>query len=153
MKFNSQAWQYSYPGFMCDVVTQRGTSMSGDTLMIEPVASSMFFHFFVLRIYHSHPLQKEEDDDVYTDDALLDQDILRYSLVIARDQTPEQIDKNNPKFTHRVVAKWLIKNNSKYKALYKEKDLTDSEKIGNTQRRVKNRLRDLEVLGLLKQHG
>ena len=60
MKFNSQAWQYSYPGFMCDVVTQRGTSMSGDTLMIEPVASSMFFHFFVLRIYHSLPLQKEE---------------------------------------------------------------------------------------------
>ncbi|MGB6534258.1 MAG: hypothetical protein WBF33_39775 [Candidatus Nitrosopolaris sp.] len=97
--------------------------------------------------------QKEEDDDIYTDDALLDQDILRYSLVIARDQTPEQIDKDNPKFTHRVVAKWLIKNNSEYIALYKGKDLTDSEKIGNTQRRVKNRLKDLEVLGLVKQHG
>jgi hypothetical protein len=97
--------------------------------------------------------QKEKDEDIYTDDALLDQDILRYSLVIAKDQTPEQIDKGNPKFIHRDVGKWLIKNNSEYITLYKEKDRTDSEKIENTQKRVKNRLKDLEVLDLVKQHG
>jgi hypothetical protein len=97
--------------------------------------------------------QKEEDEDIYTDNALLDQDILSYSLVIAKDQTTEQINKDNPKFTHRDIGKWLIKNNSEYIALYKGKDRTDSEKIDNTQRRVKNRLKDLEVLGLVKQHG
>jgi hypothetical protein len=95
--------------------------------------------------------EKGEDNDIYTDDALLAQDILRYSLVIARDQTPEQVDKDNPKFTHRVVAKWLIKNNSEFITLYEGKDRTDSDKIENTQKHVKSRLKDLEVLGLVKQ--
>jgi hypothetical protein len=88
-----------------------------------------------------------------TSNALLDQDILRFSLVITKDRTPDQIDKDSPNFTHRDLAKWLIKNYSEFIALYKGRDVKDDYKIENTQRRVKNRLKDLEILGLVKQHG
>jgi hypothetical protein len=97
--------------------------------------------------------QKNPNNDTYTDNALLDQDILRYSLVIAKDQTPEQIDKDGPNFTHRKLAKWLIKNNSEFVTLYKGRDITDSSKIENTQKRVKNRLKDLEQLGLVNHRN
>ncbi|MGB6531085.1 MAG: hypothetical protein WBF33_23505 [Candidatus Nitrosopolaris sp.] len=83
---------------------------------------------------------------------LLDQDILRFSLVITKDRTPDQINKDSPNFTHRDIAKWLIKNNSGFITLYEGKNKTDSEKIENTQRRVKDRLKELEQLGLIK-HG
>lgn len=94
--------------------------------------------------------QKNSDD---TNNALLDQDILRYSLVITKGQTPEQIDKDGPNFTQRDLAKWLIKNNLGFIALYEGKDITDSDKIENTQKRVKNRLKGLELIGLVKHRN
>ncbi len=55
-------------------------------------------------------------------------------MVITKDQTPEQIYKNSPNFTHRNLAKWLIKNNPEFITLYEGKDITDSDKIKNIKR-------------------
>jgi len=95
---------------------------------------------------------QRNSNDTFTNKAALDQDILRYSVIITRDQTPEQIYKNSPNFTHRNLAKWLIKNNPEFITFYEGKDMTDSDKIENTQKRLKKRLKDLELLGLVK-HG
>jgi hypothetical protein len=85
----------------------------------------------------------------YTDNALLCQYILRYSLVTSKQQSVERIDIDRPTFTHRQLAKWLLKNNPDF---YKGKAVKDSDIIEHTQKRVKKRLKDLELLGLVG-HG
>ena len=95
---------------------------------------------------------QENPDSTYTDNALLYQSILRYSLTISNQQSVERIDIDRPTFTHRNLAKWLIENNPEFVALYRGRNVKDSDKIENTQKRVKNRLKDLELLGLVR-HG
>jgi len=75
---------------------------------------------------------QKNSNDTYTSNAVLCQDILRYSLVIAKDQTPEEVNNERPNFTHRDLAKWLIENNPEFVTLYKGRDIKDSDKIENT---------------------
>jgi hypothetical protein len=90
----------------------------------------------------------EKEGGNYTKNALLYQDILRYLL-------GEKMDRANSgtggPFTHRNVAKWLLRNNLEFSNLYKDSDshTRGNIKIEHTQQRVKDRLGDLVSLDLL----
>jgi hypothetical protein len=91
----------------------------------------------------------QKKNGTYTDNALLGQYILRYSLVISNQQSVERINIDRPTFTHRNLAKWLHKYNPDF---YKGRKVKDSDIIESTQKRVKKRLKDLELLRLVR-HG
>src|SRR5438046_236990 len=84
--------------------------------------------------------QKDKNGS-YTKLALLYQDILGYSIIKIKSNSPD-----SRSFTHRELAKWLLENNNEYINYYKDpstKYYTLNNKIENTQQSMKDKLNDL----------
>jgi hypothetical protein len=87
---------------------------------------------------------EKTDGQNYTNDARLFQDILIFCI--------KQEQEGKKYFKHRKVANWLLDNNQEFRNLYIDSraKTTRSNRITNTQDRVKNRLDDLAKLDLLR---
>ena len=87
---------------------------------------------------------EKTDAQNYTNDARLFQDILIYCI--------KQDQENKKYFKHRKVADWLLNNNQEFRNMYVgiKAKTNRSNRIANTQDRVKNRLDDLAKLNLLR---
>lgn len=87
---------------------------------------------------------EKTDGQNYTNDARLFQDILIFC--IKREQEGKKY------FKHRKVAKWLLDYNQEFLDSYKgiKAKTTRSNRIANTQERVKSRLDDLAKLDLIR---
>ena len=102
---------------------------------------------------------KKTSDGNYDKNALLYQDILRYSIVINTRQeyfclgNDKSNKDNNCSFTHWTIAKWLLENNQEFIDRYSKNSYSDKskkERIENSQKRVKRKLNDLVNLGLIQ---
>jgi hypothetical protein len=98
----------------------------------------------VQKYIHLGSIFEKIDARNYTNDARLFQDILIFCI--------EQEQEGKKFFKHREVADWLLDNNQEFRNLYVgiKAKTTRSNRISNTQDRVKNRLDDLAKLDLLR---
>ncbi|HEY6885449.1 MAG TPA: hypothetical protein VI278_15555 [Nitrososphaeraceae archaeon] len=93
---------------------------------------------------------RKDENGYYTKPALLYQDILRYAI-FRKKENP-----SNDPFTHRDLATWLMSNNREFIDRYKgssDKHTTINNRIGNTQQRTKDSIKDLVDLGLILKVG
>ncbi len=98
-----------------------------------------------------HLIFAKETNGNYTKDALLYQDILRYSV---RDLEP--VDNSDYLFRIWELTKWLLSENEEMSNYYKksaDSHMTMSNKIENRIIRVKKFVDMLGYLGLLGEHG
>jgi hypothetical protein len=98
----------------------------------------------VQKYIHLGSIFEKTDGQNYTNDARLFQDILIFCI--------KQEQEGKKYFKHRKVANWLLDNNQEFRNLYigSRAKTTRSNRITNTQDRVKNRLDDLAKLDLLR---
>lgn len=88
---------------------------------------------------------KENDNNGYSDDALLYQDILQYSII-------KQKESRDEGFTLWEITNWLIKNNIEFVEYYNQIDkrtMNTSNKIRARIDRVEAKVKDLETLRLI----
>jgi hypothetical protein len=109
---------------------------------------------------------QKEDNENYSRNAQLYQDMLRYcKITLSRQERLFQGYNNNDddnnnnhdtnsSFTYRELASWLMEgNNEEFKHRYHNKDSQKKDKIENSQKRIKNKLSELIELGLIKSSG
>ena len=85
---------------------------------------------------------------VLTDNALLYQDILRYSLNL-HEHHPE----SNGRFRIRELARWLIQNHAKYREDYKNSHMNVSNRIEARLDTIKSKVNDLVSRHLIENVG
>jgi hypothetical protein len=90
---------------------------------------------------------QREANGIYTKDAQLYQDILRYSIIINQDN---QVN-NDASFRPWDLAGWLVENNHEYKGLYQGRHVKKNYKIENTLPRIKRKINDMEHLYLIEE--
>jgi hypothetical protein len=90
---------------------------------------------------------QREANGIYTKDAQLYQDILRYSIIINQDN---QVN-NDASFRPWDLAGWLVENNHEYKGLYQGRHVKKNYKIENILPRIKRKINDMEHLYLIEE--
>lgn len=96
-------------------------------------------------------LQKDKEGK-YTDNALLYQDILHYSII------NEKQNQSNTNTTFKVwdLAKWLIENNVEFANYYKDSPrshTTMNNRIEARMERIKDKINNLQTMGLIQTSG
>ena len=95
---------------------------------------------------------KEENNGIFTDEAVLYQDILKYALVIKKSNDKE--DSNDYSFSLWELIKWLRYNHKNYVDRYNIKPLSDPQiEIESLQKGIKSKVDNFIRLDLIKPTG
>ena len=101
--------------------------------------------------YINDIFEKEEGKERYTNDALLLQDLLRYSLEI--NEIPSRIDSH---FKKRDLQKWIIRNNKEILDYYhklSKRNTTISNRIHAREARMNDKFETLLRMNLIRSVG
>ena len=96
-----------------------------------------------------YPIFQKDKEGNYTKNALLYQDILRYSI-------DGNYKENDTSFRTRNLAKWLLEENEEFLNYFKDpstQHFTISNRIENKLDRIKEKINDLIKFGLIEQSG
>ena len=106
------------------------------------------------KILSFNSLFERDEHGQYTEDALLYQMIMKYSIDFLNKDYPESYNLEQPTFTAWMLTRWLVDNFTPFVEYYKDMDTKNTPKqnrIGSRIERIRNMLTDLVSLTLIQE--